>query len=143
MTPPPASILINTITRLDFSNETVSDPGNNLPSARRSLAATSSSAYGYFGGGFTIGPVTNTISRLDFSNETNSLPGNNLPLVRQNLAAVSSSAYGYFGGGDDGTPPTQATISRLDFSNETVSNPGNNLGIPSGRTRLAAFSNSN
>jgi len=42
---------INTITRLDFVNETVSDPGNNLPSARSLMGATSSSSYGYFGGG--------------------------------------------------------------------------------------------
>jgi hypothetical protein len=125
------------ITRLDFSNETVSDPGKNLPTARYSLAATSSSSYGYFGGGFSP-PYINTITRLDFSNETVSNPGKNLPNARQELAATSSSSYGYFGGGY--SPPFINTITRLDFSNETVSDPGNNL--PTVRSGLAAVSSS-
>ena len=75
---------INTITRLDFSNETVSDPGKNLPTVRIVSAATSSSSYGYFGGGFIPplffgAPYSCTITRLDFSNETVSNPGKNLP----------------------------------------------------------------
>ena len=41
--PTPSSI--NTISRLDFSNETVSNPGNNLPTARSALAATTSNSY--------------------------------------------------------------------------------------------------
>ena len=141
---------INTISRLDFSNETVSSPGNNLPTARYGLAATSSSSYGYFGGGESPNPTPppafiriNTISRLDFSNETVSNPGKNLPTSRDLLAAVSSSSYGYFGGGF--TPPYINTISRLDFSNETVSDPGKNLPSAGGsggrRSQLAAISN--
>ena len=39
------------VDRLDFSNETTSAPGNDLPEARYVLAAVSSSSYGYFGGG--------------------------------------------------------------------------------------------
>jgi hypothetical protein len=128
---------ICTITRLDFSNETVSNPGKNLPTSRGSLAAVSSNYYGYFGGGFTP-PYICTITRLDFSNEIVSNPGKNLPTVRT-TAAVSSSSYGYFGGGFF-TPPTTyiCTITRLDFSNETVSNPGNNL--PTSRSSLATVS---
>ena len=132
---------INTISRLDFSNETISNPGKNLPTARNRLAATSSTSYGYFGGGYTP-PSINTISRLDFSNETISDPGNNLPTGRNNLAATSSSYYGYFGGGSIPTPAIICTITRLDFSNETISDsPTRNL--PSARSQLAAFSNSN
>jgi hypothetical protein len=69
----------NTITRLEFSTETVSDPGKNLPAAstRSFRAGTSSISYGYFAGGDN--PVINTITRLDFSNETVSEPGKNLP----------------------------------------------------------------
>jgi hypothetical protein len=133
--------LISTISRLDLSNESVSNPGNNLPSARGFLAGTSSRSYGYFGGGSFTPPLQffSTISRLDFSNETVSDPGNNLPSARGFLAAVSSSSYGYFGGGYF-TPPATfiSTISRLDFSNETVSDPGNNL--PTARNSLAATS---
>ena len=78
-----------TIERLDFSNETTSNPPTNLTQARTSLAAVSNSNYGYFGGGGTPGNVC-TIDRLDFSNETTSAPGNNLTQARQGLAAVSN-----------------------------------------------------
>jgi hypothetical protein len=127
--------IINTISRLDFFNESVSDPGNNLPTARGFLSAVSTSFYGYFGGGSVPSSIS-TISRLDYSNETLSDLGNNLPASVQNLAAMSSNSYGYFGGGT--LPPFVNTISRIDFSNETVSNPGNNL--PTARGSLAATS---
>ena len=112
--------IVNTIDRLDFSNETTSLPGNNLLIGRYDLAATSSNSYGYFAGGRTPTTVT-TIDRLDFSNETISLPGKNLFTARRNLVATSSNSYGYFGGG--ATPTRISTIDRLDFSTETVSNP--------------------
>jgi hypothetical protein len=130
---------ICTITRLDFSNETANNPGNNLPSESQLLAAISNSFYGYFGGGNN--PVINTIRRLDFSNETLSLPGKNLPLALNDFAATSSNSYGYFGGGTTGTNPninSVSTISRFDFSNETVSDINNKL--PSVRTALSALS---
>jgi len=125
-----------TITRLDFSSETLSDPGNNLPTARYGLGATSNSSYGYFGGGL-FSPLTYIclVTRLDFSNETVSNPGNNLPTSRAYLGATSNSSYGYFGGGF--TPYTDI-ITRLEFVNGTVSNPGNNL--PASRGFLSATS---
>jgi hypothetical protein len=130
---------VSTITRLDFSNETVSAPGKNLPSVRDGAATVSSSSYGYFGGGYSP-PFINTITRLDFSNENISNPGKDLPTSRTGLSAVSSNSYGYFGGGY--TPPLVFlnTITRLDFSNETVSNPGKNLLIL--RQSLSAISGS-
>jgi hypothetical protein len=118
----------NTVTRLDFSNETVSNPGKNLPTSRTGLAAVLNNSYGYFGGGYVFPSIViNTITRLDFSNETVSDPGKNLPTVNINFAGTSSSSYGYFGGGGSGISAYLSTISRLDFSNETVSNPGKNL----------------
>jgi len=131
---------LNTISRLDFSNEIVSDPNNNLPSIRNEFAATPSSSYGYFGGGTNPASPTiiNTISRLDFSNETVSNPNKNLLVGRRNLASTASSSYGYFGGGDSLADPSTNTISRLDFSTETVSDPGKNL--LSDRNGLAATS---
>jgi hypothetical protein len=67
----PPTTGVNTVDRLDFSNETTSAPGNNLSQGRRSLAATESSSYGYFGGGFSP-PHRDTVDRIDFSNETTS-----------------------------------------------------------------------
>jgi hypothetical protein len=129
------------ISRLDFSNETVSDPGKNLPTARAYLTAVSSSSYGYFGGGATPTPaVICTITRLDFSNETVSDPGKNLPQININFAAISSSSYGYYGGGGSPISAYLSTITRLDFSSETLSNPGKNL--PAARNNLAVTSSS-
>jgi hypothetical protein len=136
LNPAESPIYLDTIDRIDFSNETTSAPGNDLPQARLSLAAVSSNSYGYFGGGFAP-PTTNTVDRIDFSNETTSAPGNNLPQVRAGLAALSSSSYGYFGGGEE---VSVGVIQRLDFSNETLSLPGNNL--PQARRNLAALSSS-
>ena len=135
---------IATQERLDFSNETTSGPGNDLPQERSSLAACSSNSYGYFAGGSIAPPppdrIVATVDRIDFSNETTSAPGYNLTQARYGLAAVSSNFYGYFGGG--GTSPfgniQTNTIDRLDFSIETTSLPGNNL--PQVRQRLAACS---
>ena len=136
--PPPTNI--STITRLDFFNETISDPGNNLPTIRSSLTTVSSSSCGYFGGGYYPSPHYSTITRLNFSSETTSNPGNNLPTARSFLAGTSNNSYGYFGGGREVLPTFYSTITRLDFSNETVSDPGNNL--PKERFSLAAVSSS-
>jgi hypothetical protein len=85
----------NLISRVDFTNETVSNPGKNLPTSNMTSSGTSSSFYGYFGGGFLTPPnaanYISTISRLDFSSETISNPGNNLPSARSRMAAVSNS----------------------------------------------------
>jgi hypothetical protein len=47
---------VNTVSRLDFSSEVISNPGKNLPAVRGNFSgATSSNYYGYFGGGYTPG----------------------------------------------------------------------------------------
>ena len=139
LAPPLNPDYVTTVDRIDFSNETVSAPGNNLSQARSHLAAVSSNSYGYFAGGQNPGTV-DTVDRIDFSNETTFAPGNNLTQGRTALAAVSSSSYGYFGGGSAPlfNPSYLATVDRIDFSNETGSAPGNNLS--QGRNNLAAVS---
>ena len=127
-----------TIDRLDFSNETVSEPSGYLTQARNGLAAVSNFNYGYFAGG-NAPPTVCTIDRLDFTNETVSEPSSELTQTRNGLAAVSNSNYGYFGGGS--VPSTVCTIDRLDFSNETVSEPSSEL--TQKRYVLTAVSNSN
>jgi hypothetical protein len=133
---------VATVDRIDFSSETMSTPGNNLPSGRKDIGTSQSSSYGYFGGGYDGSNHINTINRLDFSSETFSAPGNNLSQVRQGLAATQSSSYGYFGGGSDPavSPSYVATVDRIDFLNETASLPGNNL--PSGRKDIGTVSSS-
>ena len=131
-TPPTATY--SYITKLDFSNETTSNLGNNLPSNISQLTATSSNSYGYFVGGNTVC----LISRLDFTNETLSLPGKNLPTNRYNISSYSNNFYGYFIGG---WFPITSQIDRLDFSTEIVSSPGKNNPTPVSNS--ATVSNSN
>jgi hypothetical protein len=128
-----------TISRLDFSNETVSLPAKNLPTSRVNMGVVSNNSYGYFGGG-DPGSIC-TITRLDFSNEVISDPGKNLPTRRAGPTGVFNNSYGYFGGGY--VPPViyVCTIERLDFSNETSNLTSNNL--PAGRFLSAGvYSNS-
>ena len=141
--PPPSFNSVATIDRIDFSNETTSAPGNNLPQPRDSLAAVSNSSYGYFGGGNYEPPFLATIDRIDFLNETTSAPGYNLTQARGSLAALSSGSYGYFGGGgilDEYQSAQLDRIDRIDFSNETTFAPGYNL--TQARAYLAACSSS-
>ena len=121
------------IDRLDFSNETVSTPGNNLSQSVIDFASLSNTSYGYFGGGRFNGPpdplddISSSVDRLDFSTETTSSLGTILPYQRMFLlAGTSSSFYGYFGGGYS-TPFTLSNVNRLDFSNDTMSAQSNKL----------------
>ena len=80
---------VDTVDRIDFSSETRSLLGDNLPQGRSRLAPTSSDFYGYFGAGYN-NPGADTVDRIDFSSETFSAPGNNLSKARWYLAAVSN-----------------------------------------------------
>lgn len=84
----------NVVNRLDFSNETLSDPGNNLSASRESLIGTQSSSYGYFGGGYRDPPITAycTIFRLNFSDETiTSVPDFSSPSALNTIAETVNS----------------------------------------------------
>jgi hypothetical protein len=141
-----SSVNFSTIDRLDFSTETVTTPGPKLSASKDGIAATSSSSYGYFGGGGTIDgtpTVVCTIDRLDFSTETVTTPTPNLSQARFSLAATSSSSYGYFAGGYGPSAPARSTIDRLDFSTETSTSPGPlKLSQVIGMASLAAVSSS-
>ena len=159
--PPPT--YVSTIDRIDFSNETVTVPGNHLLQKKMRLAGVHSSNYGYFALGVSSTPTIlyhSNIDRLDFFNETLASPGNPLPLGRYNSEGLSSgksgknvkhlpkttgtdvdgkpisSTYGYFGGGDG----LNCTIDRLDFSNETTIESAANL--TQAKEDLAAVSSS-
>jgi hypothetical protein len=61
---------VSTVDRIDFSNDssTASVRGP-LSLARRDLAATGNSNYGWFGGGINFHPLS-TVDRIDFSNDS-------------------------------------------------------------------------
>ena len=119
---PVAPRQISTITRLDFSTETLS-PMSNLPTSTQDLRGFNGTTYGYtLGGDVGNPPVTvNTIYRLDFSNNTLavSLPSKNLTTSRTDFVANESPLYGYASAGV--APANLSSRERLDFSTETIS----------------------
>jgi hypothetical protein len=137
---------VSTIDRLDFSTETVTTLAPKLSTSKRSLSATSSSSYGYFGGGYARNSSPNfisTIDRLDFSTETiSSKSALNLSEGRAAAATVSNDFYGYFGGGYTSPLGSRTSvIDRLDFSIEIMTTPTSIL--TQARTSAAGASNSN
>ena len=148
-TPSPTTI----VDRIDYSNDTPTAVAKGpLSVARRGLAATGNTSYGYFAGG--NGPIS-TIDRIDFSNDTGTTPtkgplssarylsggassrANGLPtttsvtvdkgadgFISQSTSGNSTYPYGYVAGGD----PTKSSIDRIDFGNDSATaTPKGNL----------------
>ena len=140
------TVLVATVDRIDFSNDSPSASVRGpLSLARSNSAATGNSNYGWFGGGQIPGPVINTktVERIDFSNDSGTAsPRGPLSLERGGLAATGNSNYGWFGGGLIPGPALLATVDRINFSNDstTVSTRGP-LSPP--RVYAAATGNSN
>jgi hypothetical protein len=109
----------STVDRIDYSNDTATaSPKGPLSLARRNLAATGNSSFGYFGGGF---PGISTIDRIDYSNDTSTAsPKGSLSLARYALAATGNSSFGYFGGGYTSSFLALSTVDCIDYSNDTA-----------------------
>jgi hypothetical protein len=118
------------ITRMDFSNEVITDTGKNLPFKGRYRQNFSTNSYGYFMGGYYYDPPADdwftTITRLDFISETTSVIGTVSPTTCDGRAAVQNNSEGYICGGSF---PYINTVYKFPFSTETVSNPANNLPV--------------
>jgi hypothetical protein len=142
----PATTVVATVDRIDFSNDTVTGPSlarGSLFVARCQLAATGNSNYGWFGGGTLTSSSAQTgqqtVERIDFSNDSTTLsPRGPLISTTQGSGATGNSNYGWFAG----SYPARLTVNRINFSNdsstESVRGP-----LSSGRYQLAATGNSN
>ena len=111
--------------RLDYSNETISQPGVNSPSTSGwgLFGTVQTPSYGYMAGGRSTG-YRSKISRFDLSTESFLVKGN-LPQYNAGLSGVYNSNYGYFGGGyyPPQSPDYICVINRLDFSSDTGASP--------------------
>jgi hypothetical protein len=136
------------VDRIDFSNDSATALSRGVIRARRNLAATGNSNYGWFGGGFsTVAPFSGNISvvdRIDFSNDSaTASPRGNLSLARRNLGATGNSNYGWFGGGYIQSPfAPYSTVDRIDFSNDSATASVRGT-LSAARYGLAATGNSN
>ena len=138
---------VTTVDRIDYNNDTVAaSPKGPLSQARTDLAATSSSSFGYFGGGYPqqggAGAVT-TIDRISYFNDTRtaSVKG---PLrhVRVRHAATGNADFGYFGGGQGPglSPSDLSSVDRVDYSSDNVTTVEKGS-LSSARYYLAATGN--
>ena len=144
----PPVLYYSSVNRLEFSTETVSDPGKPFSPERNRISFNKNNFYGYMSSGATPSPNnTNIISRIDFTTEVTSNPGKNMPRAIWNTTALPSSYCGYFCGGIVSQtapllPDFQSNISRLDFSNETVSQSPTLSLSPTLNGALPAFNSS-
>jgi len=111
--------------RLDYSNETISQPGVNSPTSSGwgMFGTVQTPSYGYMAGGRGVS-YRSKISRFDLSTES-FLEKGNLPQYNAGLSGVYNSNYGYFGGGyyPPQAPDYICVINRLDFSSDTGASP--------------------
>ena len=163
--PSPTPVIVSTVDRIDFSNDSASVLGRgSLSLVKGSLTATGNSNYGWFGGGY--GPASayySTVERIDFANDSTSLSIRGpLSAARYASSATSGQAkgpaiklqkagnYGWFGGGVfvNSISPTiiktfLATVDRIDFSNDLNTASPRTGALSAARGYLAATGNSN
>ena len=121
---PSPSVGRTNIDRIDFSTEVISSPGAGLVSSKQGGSTGQSSAYGYYGGGYSTGTgYICTIERLDFSTSVSALISAGFPSARVRASSHSSPTIFYAVGGQVGTTPITylSSISRLTFSTDTLS----------------------
>jgi hypothetical protein len=114
--------------RLDYSTETMSQPGRISPSnAGWGLFGTAQTpSIGYMAGGQSTAYKSGVV-KFTFSTETFTFnPVGSLNVQNAGNSGVYNSSYGYFAGGyyppQPGTLGMICAINRIQFSNETVSN---------------------
>ena len=111
--------------RLDFSNNTITNPGKSIFSGPSKLnyGTSSNSSHGYLVGGSQSqsSSFVNTVSKFDFATENGTNPGGNLSIARNNLTGTGYDKYAYFGGGYS-TPvaTTYNRLARIDYATEVV-----------------------
>ncbi len=115
---------ISTVDRIDYSNDAATAVAKGpLSVANFGLAATGTSAFGYFGSGTDgSGSYASIVDRVDYSNDTaTAVAKGPLSAGRYGLAATGNSSFGYFGGGaNPSILIIFSTVDRVDYSNDNA-----------------------
>ena len=130
--------VFTTTNKVNYTSDTTAAVPGAALSGTASLAATGSSAAGYFGGGGNT-PSPSKISTMQkityLTDSSSSVPGGSLSAGRSNLAATGNSTNGYFGGGEGApTAPAlkQSRMDKVTYSSETTAQvPGASLSVAS------------
>ena len=111
--------VISIVDRIDYTNDgIVASVRGPLSLARRSLAATGNTDYGWFGAGAFPAPSFSIVDRIDYANDAVTIAVRGpLSLTRQYLAATGNAEYGWFGGG---APGPFSTVDRIDYAADTA-----------------------
>lgn len=83
-------------------------------------ASTSTSDYGWIGGGYPGPSMGSKVQRIDFANDnvTSTYRGP-LSLSRRNLVGVGTPSYGWYCGGNP-APATGTRVDRIDYANDNA-----------------------
>jgi len=115
---------INITRRLEYSNETISLPGNDMPSNLYGAGSgINSKSYGYVMGGNTgaTPPAhVDSIIKLDFATEQWSSSSTTTPIAMQDTGTVQSNEHAYLIGGESSSGFTSAR-SKFNLSTEEIS----------------------
>ena len=110
------------VDRIDYSSDTPTATAKGPLAVTTSTMGTSSStSYGYLGGGY--GPNKSTVQRIDYSNDTaTAVAKGPLSSARYHVVGAGNKDYGYQGTGAPlgGPTPSVSTIDRIDYSNDTA-----------------------
>jgi hypothetical protein len=138
------------VTRITYATDTgTSTIRGPLSSTRSSMAGTGSTSYGWFAGGFFVGPPTwegiyySRVDRIDYANDTATASVRG-PLTRTNqgqAASTDGTTYGLFGGGNDFSTPAGpfSSVDRITYATDTVTATARGP-LSSGRRVFAASS---
>ena len=115
----------STVERIDYSNDTataVEKGPLSTSTGRRLLAGSSSSEFGYFGGGGNPALAQYSIvDRIDYSNDTGTAsPKGPLGQQKHSHGATGNANFGYFGGGANHLGPRTTSIFRIEYFNDTA-----------------------
>jgi hypothetical protein len=119
------------IARITYATDTATATSRGaLSLTRGGMGGTGSTSYGWFGGGYFVGPPTfspnmySRVDRIDYATDTATASVRGpLSIAKKSMAtSTDSTTYGWFGGGDNGEPPNYSisSVDRITYATDTV-----------------------
>lgn len=138
--PTPIYNELNSIDRLTYSTDAITQISSTLTHARYDYASVNSATRGYVAGGIHQGQGNSIIERLDYNTETTSVDAESLMIERYDLTGVNSTTKGYFVGGVLYTDDMATECDIYNFSTSTIT--GISLFLENNPRRSACGTNS-
>jgi hypothetical protein len=106
----------NYFNRLSYASDTTEPVLRATPASTFFMAATGTSSYGWFGGGYVSSTIVSTVQRLDYSNDgsTPTIRGPLSAAVRYHAGTGDGTTYGYYVAGN-----SSSTVQRITYATDT------------------------